>query len=494
MSRKNKKLVDNTVQEAENLTTKDKFKRVLKSKPMKALYITLTACVLIVATVIVGCNLVASLKIKKMFDLQKEYVDLLADATQRIDNIDIYITPEELSNCTDELLFEKFGAISEETATMLATAGSTFEDWFNSELKAENVDLSYSDFISFSTYFEGRAHDTGATLIQLCAYYEDYFADMKTMCQLYKAATAIESVYTENYAGKYVSLTEHHQIETPLEFQSIIDNLVVSADTKAKLTTINNTIHRMVEVEYANRIADYKQFSPDMTNVYIPYFGDLTENTPETVLDNIKMLGCSEYQVRGGKHSFYIRTEDQKKAEEIQDKISESILDYANFFGIMNDELTEKDRFLAKVCGITPEKIEVLREKYTFKQSEYYEEKLLPLTDEDRAKFNTDFVFWNVLNGSLDFTVSPMVSYIDSADNYRSLAVIESGTYIFGDKMLESMLWGLALRDVYTIVFDRCDFEITEDSIDAPVTNDKIVAGMRNLYYAWLIKMSSYLQ
>ena len=123
----------------------------------------------------------------------------------------------------------------------------------------------------------------------------------------------------------------------------------------------------------------------------------------------------------------------------------------------------------------------------------------LQFTEAQLSKYNRDYMFWNLLFGTLTFVDAPdqgaLVANLNYKANSMDYGFIEGGNMLFPEDELKSLLWATAEQNIVASVYSNCKLSFdAQGNLVAEDTNDELVAAYRNWFEAWNLWGSQFTQ
>lgn len=435
--------------------------------------------------------------INKIDKIYKEQTELIKDIAERTPAPTVLKANADLASLTDEEVFQLLKNIGS-TTEMLEDFDNSFAVFADAWLADYDANIKYSQLISISSYIRNYCGDKDLTNVMLSGAISDYVIDMAAITFFEKATPAINAQY-DFYYKDYADIEIHVEATSPLQLNGLVDRIVADEELKAAMYANCTAISRIVQAEHKITTESYNTQCGAASGIQAIFF-DIEAQSIDDLVD-IRMLACNEYVVSGVYLPMNISEADSQLIANSRAEARQAIIDCNKRFSMTADGegLTGWDKFCQDFARPSYDRVYDKLANYNKLELGSYLHSPFDFTEAQVTKYTRDYVFWNLIYGTLTFSDTPdqgaLVANLNYKANTMDYGFIEGGNMLFPDDELKSLLWATAEQNVLAVVYSNCNLTFDESgNVVAEDTNDELVAAYRNWFEAWNLWGSQFTQ
>lgn len=465
------------------------FATFMKSVAIIAIFALLTYVALYFFIVVQPIN-----KVDKLYEEQEKLIGEIIDRTPAPT---VLKTNAELQSLTDDEVFQLLQNIGS-SAEMLENFDNSFAVFADSWLDDYDSAIEYSQLVSISNYVKNYCGSSDLNEVNLSGAVTDYVIDMAAITFFEKATPAINSLYDSYYAD-YAAIEKHTEVTTPLQANGLVERIVADETLKSRLNANSNAINRIVQAEYAKTTASYEAQCGSATGIQAIFFDVYAESIEDLV--DLRMLACDEYFVSGTYLPMNISDADSELISTSRNEARAALIECNKRFNMTADAdgLTGWAKFCQAFASSSIDSVFDKLANYNKLELGSYLHSPKQFTEAQISKYTRDYVFWNLIFGTLTFVDATEQGAVVANLNYKANSMdygfIEGGNMLFPEDELQSLLWATAEQNIIATVYSNCKLTTdAEGNIVAEDTNDELVAAYRNWFEVWNLWGSQFTQ
>lgn len=468
--------------------------KILKSRIFKIITVLISITVL---SCIIGFYAIVAAPLTILRNQYAKQAEVLQEITSRTSSPKILVTNAELRSLTDEQVYTLFSSLNETFSSSLAEAGPTFEDFVNNWLSDYDTTINYAQLTSISSFIKNKCGTRNLTEVNLEYCVAQYMTNVMTVYSYDKAAEIIDNLYQSIYSD-YSNMTEHISEETPLELKELVNTMIADEDLKSDLLNNVTSLHRITEVYYEDLRTLYNYMYGETEVIQGQFFEPNAVAVSDLI--NLRILACNKYNVNGCYLPANISEEDTALITDIRDKARQALINCNIRFNITEDadKADWLEKIFQQIANLYYDKVYQELADYNNNELKGMLKAPMQLTDSQKSYYDYNYVFWNIWLNQLDFTKTTDLgcptSHINRLDTTFEYAYILEGYLTFEDSELKSILWASAQQQLLAAIFEKCLLDVTDEGLVVQDTDDPLVLSARNLFEAWNLWGSQYVE